>query len=164
MVMALLKKGWGSVAAAVLAIVWAAPVMAIGPTVLMFYGAPLKAPVLVTGADTALFPDLLKASDVPLLEAQGRPFIAVAMFWGPSSDPAANGTKLADLRPEMAWQHGRFYPATATKPALLLATPFAKGRPHDAPGEGGIYTWGGAVSPNALAILKRLGIAAGPGH
>jgi hypothetical protein len=66
---------------------------------------------------------------------------------------------LADLKPEMAWQHGRLYLATATQPAAFVTTRFEKAS-QKVPGAGnaGVYTGGGALSQQALAVLSRLGV------
>jgi hypothetical protein len=51
-----------------------------------------------------------------------RPFINVACFWGPPANPAMNGVqKLEDLKPEMATQHARFYPAMGDQPAVIFS-------------------------------------------
>jgi hypothetical protein len=142
-------------------VTWTSRVSAIGPTVLMFYGDPLKKPVMVTGADAALFDNLVGSATIGAGDTTGRSFITVALFWGPVSNPANNGVALANLKPEMAMQHGRFYAATATKPALLLVTQFTKSVQSTVPTAESVYTGGGSVSPAALAALKRLGIQTG---
>jgi len=144
-----------------LVLVWSGRVFAIGPTVMMFYGAPLQKPVLVTGADTAPFGNLLAQTDVAASDIVGRTPISVALFWGPSSNPANNGVPLADLKPEMAWQHGRYYPATPTKSAVLLVTAMSQKATQAMPpptAGPSTFSWGGALVPDAIAVLKRLGI------
>lgn len=142
------------------------PLQALGPTVIMFYGATLKQPVFVTGTDTAAFGDLQQMSPVTGKDLDQRPYLSVAFFWGPASDPALNGTRaLADLTPKMAWQHGRFYPATATQPAMLLVTQLTKStQPVPAPGnpDAAQFRTGGPVPAAALAVLQRAGISTGP--
>lgn len=140
----------------------AAPLLALGPTVLMFYGEPLKKPVLVTGADVAAFGDmLLTPTTAPAPEAR-RTFIMVALFWGPPNNPANNGVPVDQLTPQMAWQHGRLYPATTTQPALLLTDRFVKAVQATAPTRDSAYDCGGPLSAAAVALLQRLGIPAGP--
>lgn len=140
------------------------PLQALGPTVLMFYGEPLTKPVLVAGEDANAFPDrsLLGQTTVTAKDTAGRSFIKVALFWGLPGDPARNGTPLAQLTPQMAAQHGRFYPATATQPALLLTAQYMKQAQGDLPDERTVFNSGGPVAPAALAVLQRLGIPAGP--
>jgi hypothetical protein len=127
----------------------------------MFYGgdAGLQKPVLVTGADAATFTTVTAPVSISATELAGRSYLQVAVFWGPRADPANNGTPLADLKPEMAWQHGRFYPAANGKPALLLTTQLTKrAQSVPLPVDSAAFTWGGTVSPKALAVLERLGI------
>lgn len=134
------------------------------PTVVMFYGGALKKPVLVTGADAASFNNLIARASVTVKELGGRPYLQVALFWASRSDPAKNGTPLSNLTPEMAWQHGRFYPPATGKPAILLTTELAKrAQPVPLPSNGAAFVRGGPVSESALAVLERLAIVAKPG-
>src|SRR6185436_3145351 len=94
---------------------------ALPASLLMFYGEPLKKSVLVTGDDARAFGDLQRTGSTPP-STTGRAFIAVAIFYGPPSNPAVNGVPVEKLTPQMAWQHGRYYPATADLPAMLLVT------------------------------------------
>lgn len=133
------------------------PVHALGPSVLMFYGGSLASPVFVTGADAGLFGNLLAASNVPQKDMAGRSYLKVAAFWGPASDPALRGTRaLADLRPDMAWQHGKYYPATATQPAVLVVTPLHVKRASGLPDfeHAALFSWGGALSPGAASAAQ----------
>ena len=134
-----------------------------GASVLMFYGGTLKAPVTLTGADAAAFNNVTERASVTVGDMGARPYIPVALYWGTRADPANNGTPLAALKPEMAWQHGRFYPAVAGKPAVLLTTGMTKqmaGRTQlvPVPSDGAQFIWGGPVSEAALSVLKRLGV------
>jgi len=171
------------------------PVLAQWPTVLMFYGGPLKNPVFVTGADSVTVAPAFRpgsstgpggAENASTLN--GRPFISVACFWGPPSNPAMNGVeRLSDLKPEMATQHARFYPATASNAAAIFTTPmlFMKGRDLQgtlATAPGSVFTGNvqtkamrggppptqaeqylatGVVSPAVIDAMKRLGIPVG---
>lgn len=138
-----------------------ADIAAIGPTVVMFYGAPLKTPIFVTGADTNVLGDVHTSAGAAGEGLGGRPFVSVALFWGPVSDPALRGIRdLTKLTPEMAWQHGRLYPPQPGKPAVLLTTAFSKGaqRPPTSARE---FVNGGVVSSDALAMLRRVGILGG---
>src|SRR5579871_463366 len=129
-------------------------VNAIGPAVLLFHGGNLKESVAVTGADAALFPDITKPVNLTAGDIANRAFIDVAFFWGSLSNPANNGTPLKELRPEMAWQHGRFYPAAGQKPAVLVATAFRKDV-QPIPGASTAMPMGGVVSDEAIAVLKK---------
>jgi hypothetical protein len=148
-------------AALAILVVTSQPLQAIGPTVLMFYGEPLKKPVLVTGVDTGAFADVLRLTTVTAAETTGRTYLNVALFWGSPADPAANGVPIAQLTPQMAWQHGRFYPATARQPALLLTAQFMK-KAQGVPDDHTVFNSGGALAPSAIAVLQRLGIPTGP--
>ena len=133
-------------------------VAAIGPTVVMFYGPPLKVPTFVTGVETNVLGDMLHPAGAAAGGLDDRPFVSVALFWGPASDPALRGIRdLKALTPEMAWQHGRFYPPQPGKPAVLVTTAFSKGarRPPTSAGE---FVNGGIVSDEALVMLRRAGV------
>jgi len=103
-----------------------APLLAQWPTVLMFYGGPLKAPIVLSGADSVAVGDAFRPprfDEARNASAMGnRPFVNVACFWGPPQNPAINGVAMADLKPEMASQHARFYPATKTQPPAVFLT------------------------------------------
>jgi hypothetical protein len=133
----------------------------LGPTLMMFYGEPLTKPVHIAGADIATFGSLVHGGPPRTHDTAGRTFISVALFWGPTSNPAMNRVPIAQLTPQMAGQHGRFYPATATQPALLIFTTLMK-QAQAVPTESGLYGWGGPISPAAVAVLKRAGIPTGP--
>jgi len=139
-------------------------VLAVPPAVMMFHGEPLANPIFVTGKDTLPFGDLftpLRQATRPSLD--GRKFVSVAIFSGPIDNPAHNGTPLARLTPQMATQHARLYFATATLPAVMMVTDYLKQMsgvpPPDATGE---YRSPHVLSPEALAVLKRLGVPTGP--
>ena len=135
-------------------------VQAQSPTVLMFYGGSLKAPVFLTDADAASFRNLLGPANITVKDMSDRPFTPVALFWASRLNPANNGTPIKDLKPEMAWQHGRLYSPIAGSPAVLLVTPITKGMPQSVPvpSNGAAFAWGGPVSDAGLAALKRVGI------
>jgi len=129
------------------------------PTVVMFYGDPLKEPISLTEADAAAFGNLLTPTTITAVDMGNRPYRSVAIFWASRSNPANNGTPVAKLRPEMAWQHGRLYLPAAGKPAVLLTTPMTKAaQAVPIPSNDAKFVWGGQVSDAALAILKQRGI------
>jgi hypothetical protein len=192
--------------AAILIAAFARPAAAQWPTVIMFYGGDLKQPVFATGADTPPFsvynfaaPN--RAQAITANDMGDRTFIGVAFFWGPLYNPAHNGTKVQDLKPEMSFQHGRLYPASAGKPATMFMVGFDKltsvqikgrdifgmlkvlpgtsgavpaGQPvaaakpvpaaspmpagHPVPTDPKRFSVGRDVPPEALAVLKRLGV------
>jgi hypothetical protein len=133
--------------------------LAQAPTVIMFYGGDLKAPVLLTDAAAAAFRNLLSEATITVKELGDRPFTPVALFWASRLDPAANGTRIPDLKPAMAWQHGRLYRPLPDKPAVLLVTRMTKGaQPVPLPSNGAAFIWGGPVSEAGLAVLRRTAI------
>ena len=147
--------------AAAIALVVSAPVAlrAVGPAVIMFHGPGVKSPVFVTGADTSVFPDFTRLSGIAGSETANRTYINVAIFWSMPPEATLKGVfNGAALRVQDAWQHGRYYPATASQPALLLTTQFTKGT-QPLPTDTTPFLWGGALSDAAIAVLKRLGIA-----
>jgi hypothetical protein len=154
-----MKQGLRSMVAAltagVLVCALAQRVEAIGPSVLMFYGGKLTAPVIVTGADANLFGDLLTPSKVAVKETEGRAYLKVAVFWGTQANPTGLGVALKDLKPEMAWQHGKYYPATSSKPAVLVVTTLHKKASQSVPdfSDAALFSWGGALSPAATAAV-----------
>ncbi|HVQ43210.1 MAG TPA: hypothetical protein VMS54_13415, partial [Vicinamibacterales bacterium] len=58
-------------------------------------------------------------------------------------------------KPEMAWQHGKYYPATGSKPAVLVVTTLHKKASQSVPdfADEGLFSWGGALSPAAAAAV-----------
>jgi len=148
------------VAALVVLVLDGAALHAQQPTVMMFYGGDWKEPIFLTDADAAIFKNLLTETPVSVQDLGDRPYRTVALFWGSRSDPANNGKHtLAELKPEMAWQHGRLYPPQNGKPAVLLVTRLTKGTQSiPVPANGAAFTWGGPVSDAALAVLKQRAI------
>ena len=136
-----------------------AGLLRLGPTAMLFYGGSLKTPITVTGQDVDAFGDVMRRSVITAASLGARSYVNVAMFWGPARDPANNGTPIASLTPEMAWQHGRFYPPSGSQPAVLLTTQFTKSaQPVPVPSNGSAFVGGGAVPDAALPLLRRLGL------
>ena len=137
---------------------------ALGPSALMFYGGTLAAPVYVTGAEANLFGDLLTPSNVAVKDIEGRPYLKVAVFWGTQSNPSGRGVPLAQLKPDMAWQHGKYYPATGSKPAVLIVTTLHRKVAQDLPDfrNDAAFLWGGALSPAATTAVMNATHASKP--
>lgn len=144
--------------AAVLIVLAARPVLAIRPVIIMFYGGALKQPVFVT--DTMVFHDLENPTTITARELGGREYLSVAMFWGTQWERyLAEGKPVGSLTPEMAGQHGRFYPATSDRPAVLLQTkPQLAARP--VPRDSVVLDWGGELEPSWLPFLLAKGVPA----
>ena len=148
-------------AAVVAAFSVSVPVLAIRPVIIMFYGEPLQQPVFLV--DTMVFHDLENPTTITAKELAGRPYLKVAMFWGPQRHPYVTGEKsIRSLTPEMASQHGWFYPATSVRPAVLLQTKPQIGRlplPEDAAS----FTWGGVLDGSWIESLVARGVPARQG-
>jgi hypothetical protein len=128
---------------------------AAGPAVMMFRGPMLKQPILITGINTSPFVDLGVRSEVAASDLTDRPYVDVAIFW---QDPiGSTGKALSDLKPEMAWQHGRYYPATSKLTALLLTTQVTK-REQPVPTAKTLFPFGGPLSDAAVAVLAKAGL------
>ena len=150
--------------AGVLVLALSQRVDAIGPSVLMFYGGALPAPVFVTGAEANLFGDLLTPSKVAAKDTDGRSYLKVAVFWGTQANPTGHGIPIANLKPEMAWQHGKYFAASGSKPAVLVVTPIHEKKEARIPdySAGVAFPWGGVVSPTAATAVKTALAASKP--
>jgi len=79
-----------------------------------------------------------------------RPYVNLAIFWG-QYDPD-------QLKPANASQHGRFYPATASEPAIVVSTvPDMQKKSNPIPKELGWFAAVWTLGPQELATLKGLG-------
>jgi len=114
-----------------------APLSAIGPSVLMFYGGELAQPIVVRPGNPSITPTgylwnpvnggvnygTMKGGTVPA-NLEGRRYVSMAIFWGAFDDPAA-------LKPAGASQHGRIYLPTASEPAVVVVTPPNMANPNN---------------------------------
>ena len=115
------------------------PLLAVGPSIIMFYGASLQRPIVIRGEDLPSDLPLAWRSGMQFVQPtpwtppaglDGRPYVKVAIFWGLGffKDRVAlirtlNSPTLPDqLKPEDASQHGRLYFQTATEPAVMVVT------------------------------------------
>jgi hypothetical protein len=138
-------------------------VSAISPSAVMVYGEKVAQPVLLRPADPTDFPafGLLwwragSYSNPTRIDQQlwsglkNRPYVNLAIFWGRYD---------ADqLKPENASQHGRFYPATASEPAIVVTTaPDMQKKSNPVPSEleGFVAAW--TLTSQELSTLKGLG-------
>ena len=159
----------GAVAVWVLLVV--APLSAIGPSILMFYGGNLAEPILVYPGNPSITPTeyiwnprnggvrhgtTTRGSLPPNLE--GRRYVSVAIFWGAFADPGA-------LKPSDASQHGRIYLPTESEPAVVLVTaprmtnpnsPTATPEGVPVPTDLAEFIAGWALTPGQTALLRRL--------
>jgi hypothetical protein len=134
------------------------PAFAIRPVVIMFYGEPLRQPVFLT--DTMVFHDLENPTAITSKDVAGREYLRVAMFWGTQWNQYLSGERpLRSLTPEMASQHGRFYPATSDRSAVLLQTkPQLERMPI--PEDPSVLTWGGVLDASWIDGLVARGVPA----
>jgi hypothetical protein len=78
-------------------------------------------------------------------EVQQRPYLSLAMFWGPNwARYPRTPEALARLRPDQGNQHGRFYPAHGGLDPLVMIGPTM----------GRAYTTLGPISDEGLAVLE----------
>lgn len=99
------------------------PAVAAGPRIMIVYGKPLAKPVIFSnwGENETLLVSVNDDMSVGQARLARRPFLRVAMFWGPAwiqymkHHATAHG-----LRPNEANQLARFYPAYGTAPALFM--------------------------------------------
>jgi hypothetical protein len=138
-------------------------VSAISPSAVLVYGENVAQPVLLRPTDPADFPAFGLLSwragsyrnptriDQQLWSGlKNRPYVNLAIFWGRYD---------ADqLKPENASQHGRFYPATATEPAIVVTTvPDMQKRSNPIPRELERFAAAWTLSSQELSTLKNLG-------
>jgi len=133
---------------------------AISPAIIMIYGGALKQPVFLI--NSMVFHDIAEPTDLRADAFADRDYLKVAMFWGTKWNQYVSGERpLKTLTPEMASQHGRFYPATTDKPGVLLQT-----RPQQEqlaiPTDLSAFSWGGELAPSWIDFLVARGIPAGP--
>jgi hypothetical protein len=96
------------------------------PAIIVFEGGSLHRRVVVT--DQSVNSRLLLGRgnlkigrDVAYRELSSRPYLEVWLYWGSHWQAVARDSNaVKNLRESAANQHGRFYPASGTKGALLL--------------------------------------------
>jgi hypothetical protein len=109
---------------AVLAAVWlgATPAFAAAPPLVLVYGPGLDRPVRLDdwwGNYSLLIGE--EAADSDLADLAERPFLDVALFWGPRwVDSVQRGEPLDQIQPEQANQFGRIYPSFGGRRALIV--------------------------------------------
>jgi hypothetical protein len=161
-----LTRTWSIVVALLLVGFASKTALAISPSAVMVYGGTLGKPILLRPGSPADFPafGLLwwQAGPYrrPTRTVQGdpelssrltsRPYVNLAIFWGPYDAD--------ELKPEKASQHGRFYPATASEPAIVVVTvPDMQKISNPIPKELGGFAAVWTLGPQELTTLKGLG-------
>jgi hypothetical protein len=142
------------------------PVLAISPSAVLVYGEKLAQSTLLRPASPEDFPAFgllwwqagrysnptrtVQGDPQLLSDLKNRPYVNLAIFWGRYE---AN-----EFKPENASQHGRFYPPTASDPALVVVTApdmQKKANPIPKELEGFRAVW--TLSPQDLTTIKGLG-------
>lgn len=154
--------------AGLVAIALGTSVHAAFPRLIMFSGGALKTPMVMTDwpASSAFLQSLQESRSIPEQTLSGRPFLHVTMFWGPQWKKYMDeGRPVSALRPEEGNEHGRFYPATASEPAVLLLTgaPRQFDRASPVPGDTGAFSRGHVLDARSLGMLERAGIPVSTG-
>lgn len=124
-------------AALVVLLVGNARLEAAAPRLVMFYGGPLRTPIMLADwhDNLRLVQGARRQTTVRL---EGRPYIKVAHFWGPEWTRCVDeGKPLPQLRPEQGNEHGRFYPAFGGSDAVYF---------------------GKRLKPKVVAMLAKYGI------
>ena len=156
-------RNWPLFATALLLGLTSTPISAISPSAVMVYGEKAGPPILLRPGSPAEFPAFgllwwhAGAYNNPTpIDPQlwrglkDRPYVNLAIFWGRYD---------ADqLKPESASQHGRFYPPTATEPAIVVTTvPDMQKKPNPIPTDLERFAAAWTLSPQELSALKSLG-------
>ncbi len=132
-------------------IVFAKHADAAAPRLIMVYGSPLRKPVILGNwrENLEFMSSITQQSSVTPEELRRRPYLRLALFWGPEwAQYVEEGKPIDKLRPEQANQQGRFYPAVGhASPVVTLDMP---------PGSVG-PSWR-QVREGGIRILLRYGI------
>ena len=125
---------------------------AAAPRLIMVYGSPLTKPVILSNwrENLEFMSSITQESSVTPEELRRRPYVKLALFWGPEwAQYVEEGKPIDRLRPEQANQQGRFYPAVGRAgPVVTLDMP---------PGSVG-PSWR-QVREAGIRILLKYGIA-----
>jgi hypothetical protein len=141
-----------------------APLSAIGPSLLMFYGGGLAQPIVVSPGNPSITPTgylwnpatggasygSWRGATIPA-NLEGRAIVNMAIFWGRIDDRSA-------LKPSDASQHGRIYVPTETDPPVVVVTAplMREPGPVPVPTTLGQFLAGWKLTPEQTAELKRL--------
>ena len=136
-----------------------------GPAIVMFYGDTLSKPVhlVVDIPRLGIVDQPTTPSDVLESELAGRTYVSFTAFWHhPTWERyLADPVLMATLRPEQGNQHGRIYPPTRARPAILLSTrPRLSTKPAAAPvpipRDSNAFEWRGSLSEERWTMIEPL--------
>ncbi len=137
-----------------------------GPAIVMFYGDTLSKPVylVVDIPRLGIVDRPTTPGDVAESELAGRPHVSFTAYWHhPTWERyLADPDLMATLRPEQGSQHGRIYPPTAGRPAILLSTPPRLSTnpraapPVPIPPDSRGFEWRGSLSEERWKMIEPL--------
>lgn len=130
--------------------IFAIPVYAAAPRLMMIYGGTLVRPIILSDwqENGRLLAAITEEVKVISEELAQRPNFQVALFWGPEwAQYMEEGNSPRTLRPEQANQHGRFYPAFGDGDPIF--------RFDSIPGPGPLTR---KVKPEGIEILSHYGV------
>ncbi len=132
------------------------PMLAAAPPIIIVTGLPLSQPIVLADweQNIALISSGVENPIGQMEAPQGRPYLDLALFTGEQwASYVETGQPVEALQPSQADEHGRFYPASATEPALLVLLEVQR--------RGGIslMTWSVRhIDEAGLAILTEHGV------
>ena len=104
-----------------------APARLAAPWAIMIHGSLVEKPITLGNWHENLRLMLAipaPGSRTPTSALKGRPYLDLALFWGPEWKHLADSPEaITRLRPEQASQLGRLYPALGTAPAVVVLEP-----------------------------------------
>jgi hypothetical protein len=140
-----------------------APLSAISPSAVMVYGDQVRQPLVLRPGSPSNYPafgllwwqagDYNRPTEIDSTLWTGlkdRPYVRLAIFWG--------RYEADQLKPEEASQHGRFYPPTATEPAVVVTTlPDMQKRANPIPKELDLFYAAWSLTRQEVSTLESLG-------
>jgi hypothetical protein len=138
---------WAIGVATVVALLVPVIALAAAPRYIVAHGGGLESPRVLADweANLRLLTESKSGAVVPPERLADREYVELAFFWGPEWAEYADRTNSAAPPLDQANDSGRFYPATASDPAVLEAV-------FDGVREARV------VSPSALAVLTDGGV------
>jgi hypothetical protein len=126
------------------------------PRAVVIYGAPLRERIVLFGWPTTMrFMGGLALASNPTAPAPSpdRRSLGIALFWsaaGTGVPMPPDSAAFAQLHPALADQHGRFFPARGSEPALVTLEPMIR--------RAGVRTTWAPMLQDGLALLAERGV------